>query len=147
MNPARRSLFSTFLDRWHASGDRRAACRYAPVHDAVTMRWTQDGSCRTQSCKLLDISLSGMSVLSQVAPEGAREVDIKSGTDPEAEDRPWVSLQLVRVVPLKRKGPFKVQLRFPEGCPYDLFREITAGDAFEGRIANTAAEFDPRYWR
>ncbi len=147
MNPVRRALFNVFHNHKDRGADRRNACRYAPVSDAVTMGWWQGGVYRTQACHLLDISMSGMGVRSNVTPEGVKEVGIKAGVGPGIEEREWVPLDVVRVIPLKRNGPFKVQLRFRGSCPYEFFRDITAGGAIEVRILDAAPEFDPRYWR
>lgn len=148
MNPARRNLFTSLFQPGDNWADRRASCRYAPVSDAVTMGWWEDGQYRTQPCSLLDISMGGLGLRSAVAPQGVAEVGVKVGVGPEIEDREWVPVDLVRIIPLRRKGgPFKIQLRFRGSCPYEFFRDITAGGAIEVRILDAAPEFDPRYWR
>jgi hypothetical protein len=139
------SLFAS--EPIHQGGDRRAAYRYAPVNDALQLGWHGEEGLSMIPCHILDISVGGIAVYAEGDPPPTSSLLLRlPDCDPENEAG-WVAAEVIRSTIDKKGTKFLLNLRFVDGCPYEFFRLITAGDPKEIRRLDLAPEFDPRYWR
>lgn len=142
-------LGSFFTKTKRSLADQRNACRYKPIHDELTMGWWEDGQFHTVNCRILDISMGGLCLVSPVLPNGIPLVSLRLERTADGEPGAWVQCEVVRSRPLSKRAdsPHKMQLRFSDCCTYDFFQTVTAGGAIEFRDVDVAPEFDPCDWR
>jgi hypothetical protein len=101
----------------------REAAKAAPVRERKETRHAVPASADTMSLRscnaqILDLSQSGMSLLSEARPIEGQPVWVRLQ---EPNTTEWVEAQL-RGVTVKEHGKFLVRLMFREACPYDFFK-------------------------
>jgi pSer/pThr/pTyr-binding forkhead associated (FHA) protein len=98
--------------------ERRASCRY-PVTDAeAVLSWSLQS--RVSNARLLDISQTGVLVLSEAVPPAGERIWFRLET-PQITD--WVEVVPKGSAP-GTAGAHRVRLAFREACPYDIFRAV-----------------------
>lgn len=128
-------------------GDRRSASRYVTGQTFVILSWTEGDQTENVVATLRDISLGGGAALAKTAPCAGTSAWFRLQGDNES---PWVAATIVSVTKtgLFGRGPRLVRWRFPEACPYHLFKEAINGFSASVEIEDvTMPGYTRRDWR
>jgi hypothetical protein len=100
--------------------ERRVSCRY-PVDDALALlSWWEPMQSRVCGARLVDISQTGVLVLSEAVPPADERVWLRLET-PQVTD--WVEVVPKGSTP-EGPGAHRVRFAFREACPYDIFKAV-----------------------
>ena len=110
-------------------GNRRSSRRFAATSGPATIGWFRSGRFVTASVALRDVSLAGLSAISDETFPRLSVVWLSLNNQPEGR---WVKAVVVDVKVIRRqlvyrKGPYLVRLRYGLGCPYTFFRAAVGG--------------------
>ena len=109
--------------------DRRATLRY-PSNRHVRLGWWQVGCFRTIPGLLRNLSSGGASVTVQEADPSPGSVWICLVGDDKAQ---WVSAEVLETID-EPEGTWSIRLRFPDSCPYEVFKSAALGQALESMM-------------
>ncbi|AGA27416.1 hypothetical protein Sinac_3143 [Singulisphaera acidiphila DSM 18658] len=129
------------------SGDRRGASRYVTGQTFVILSWTEGEELRSVVATLRDISLGGGSALAKVAPSAGTMAWFRLQGD---NTSPWVAATIVAIskTGLLGLGPRWIRWKFPESCPYHLFKDAINGFSSSREVDDvTLPGYTRRDWR
>lgn len=128
-------------------GDRRKASRYDTGQTFVILSWTEGDELRSVVATLRDISLNGGSALAKIAPCAGTNAWFRLQGD---DTSPWLAATIVASskTGLLGRGPRLVRWRFPEPCPYHLFKAAINGFSASRDVDDvTMPGYTRRDWR
>jgi hypothetical protein len=106
-----------------AQADRRCSFRYSPTRDLACLGWWEGGQFRTARVQLRNISTGGALVSLGQERQGSGKVWVcLVGQDVSQ----WVRAEVIGVTADDTRN-YLVRLKFPEGCPYEVFQSAVWG--------------------
>ena len=103
--------------------DNRGASRYAAVKHSVYLGWWAEDEFRTCAARLIDLGQGGALVHVALMPPPSGGLWLcRGGTSPDA----WVEAEVVAREPFLADF-VKLHVRFPSGCPFELFEGAVLG--------------------
>ncbi|SIO59277.1 hypothetical protein SAMN05444166_5988 [Singulisphaera sp. GP187] len=127
--------------------DRRSASRYDTGPTYVVLSWTEGETLLSVVATLRDISLSGGSALAKNAPCVGTMAWFRLQGD---DTSPWVAATIVAVskTGLLGRGPRLIRWKFPEACPYLIFKAAINGFSASQDVDDvTMPGYTRRDWR
>jgi hypothetical protein len=103
--------------------ENRGSVRYQAMRGAVYLGWWDEPDFRTCAARLQNLSHGGALVDVALAPPEGSSLWLCAGGTPPGQ---WVEGE---VVAREAPGPaaYRLHLRFPETCPYELFEAAVLG--------------------
>ncbi|WP_406701239.1 hypothetical protein V5E97_29930 [Singulisphaera sp. Ch08] len=127
--------------------DRRSASRYIAGLTNVILGWTEAETPRSVVARLRDISLEGGSALAKIAPHAGTTAWFRLQGD---DASPWIAVSIVAIsrTGLLGCGPRLVRWKFPEACPYHVFKAAINGFSASQDVDEVKMPgYTPRDWR
>ena len=103
--------------------ESRWSSRYEAVKTAVYLGWWEEPEFRTGAAALRHLSHGGAMVNVAVLPGKGQGLWLCLAGTPPGD---WVLVEVVTVEGAEG-GPFRVGLKFPESCPYEMFNAAVLG--------------------
>src|SRR5690242_16030235 len=109
--------------------ERRIAARHSTVENRILLAWRDDAGHGQVAGHLVNISQTSALLVTQRVPASGASAFLRLVTPSESV---WLEAQIVSTTlglraRLTGKGPCVVRIRFPEACPYDVFKLATHG--------------------
>jgi hypothetical protein len=121
LTPAEESVYGRVMARWPGShGVSSAARATAELARDPLPRVEDSMQSRSSAVRLLDISQTGLMVLSEAVPPAGGRLWLRLEA-PEVTD--WVEVILKGSTP-EVPGVHRVRLAFRDACPYDIFKAV-----------------------